>query len=135
MIVRVLALMFGAALLLATLSCVGSEQFVLASDIHVVDGDTIKYRNNRYRLKGFDTPETYQYECNYEKHLGETATHKLRQLLNEAEVIILHNTGARDKYNHSLAQLFVDGQNVGSILINNGFARPYYGGKRLSWCN
>jgi micrococcal nuclease len=101
----------------------------------VVDGDTIHtYDGTKYRLLGYDTPETYQAQCAEELALGQRATQRLKNLLSLGHVH-LTESGKIDRYGRTLAWLTVDGQDVGGILISEGLARPYHGGRRGSWCD
>jgi endonuclease YncB( thermonuclease family) len=102
--------------------------------IYVIDGDTIDISGERFRLVGFDTPETYRPQCASEKALGDQATALLKQLINSLSVTELVVQPGRDRYGRGLARLFVGGTDVGSILVNEGLARPYNGGRRAGWC-
>jgi endonuclease YncB( thermonuclease family) len=100
----------------------------------VVDGDTIKAPYGvTYRLMGYDTPETRFARCDAERELGLAAKDRLEELLARGEVRVLES-GKLDKYGRTLAELTVNGRDVGDILIDEGLARPYQGGKRASWC-
>ena len=99
----------------------------------VIDGDTIEAPYGvKYRLLGYDTPETYFSKCDAELELGRAATRRL-ELLASGEVRIVE-TGKTDKYRRALAHLYVNGRDVGAILIGEGLARPYEGGRREGWC-
>lgn len=101
----------------------------------VVDGDTIHtYDGTKYRLLGYDTPETYRAQCAEELALGQQATQRLKELLSLGHAHLTEN-GETDHYGRTLAWLTVDGQDVGGILISEGLARPYHGGRRGSWCD
>lgn len=60
--------------------------------IQVVDGDTIdavvppSHQLLRYRLIGFETPETYYAQCDEERSLGYRAAGRLEQLVQDAGV-------------------------------------------------
>lgn len=100
----------------------------------VVDGDTIKAPYGvTYRLTGFDTPELHFAKCDYEHALGLAAKYRLEVLLLKGEVRVIES-GKLDKYGRTLAAVEVDGNDVGKILIKEGLARPYEGGRRKSWC-
>jgi micrococcal nuclease len=107
---------------------------ISARSIYVIDGDTIDINGARYRLVGFDTPETYRPKCDYEKALGNQPTARLKQLIGGIAIIDLAVQPGRDRYGRGLARLFVNDYDVGAILINEGLARPYNGGRRASWC-
>jgi endonuclease YncB( thermonuclease family) len=100
----------------------------------IVDGDTIKAPFGvTYRLLGFDTPETRFARCDAERELGLAAKDRLEELLTIGEVRVLES-GKLDRYGRTLASVTVNGRDVGEILIGEGLARPYQGGRRGSWC-
>ena len=100
----------------------------------IVDGDTIKAPFGvTYRLLGFDTPETRFARCDAERELGLAAKDRLEELLTRGEVRVLES-GKLDRYGRTLASVTVNGRDVGEILIGEGLARPYRGGRRGSWC-
>ncbi len=107
---------------------------VASTDIYMVDGDTADVGDDRYRLVGYDTPETYKPKCDFEKALGTEATRRARQLVQEAGTVDFVILPGRDKYGRGLARVFLHGEDLGSILIAEGLARPYAGGRRKSWC-
>ena len=110
-----------------------SHQVQGPSSLIVVDGDTVKAPFGvKYRLVGFDAPETWRPECDAEAELGEKATKRLEELIASGMARIIEK-GKGDKYGRTLATLTVNGQDVGGILISEGLARPYKGGKRKSW--
>lgn len=105
------------------------------SSYRVIDGDTIQGSDGvKYRLLGYDTPETYQARCVEELARGNRATARLKELLRSGDVRLIES-GSLDRYGRSLAHLTVNGSDVGQILINEGLARPYNGGRREAWCN
>lgn len=109
-------------------------ELLAASQIYVIDGDTIDVDGQRYRLTGFDTPETYRAECDSEKLRGDQATARMRALVRAATEIRLDAQHSRDKYGRGLGTLSVGGEDVGDILIREDLARRYSGGQRYSWC-
>ncbi len=111
------------------------SRVVASDDIYVVDGDTIKIDGESYRLMGFDTPETYRSECASELALGNQATARLRELIDQAAKITMNVEKGHDKYGRWLATLAVDQKDVGDLLINEGLARRYTGGTRRAWCS
>ncbi|MEP3328920.1 hypothetical protein [Sedimentitalea sp.] len=40
----------------------------------------------------------------------------------------------RDKFNRGLARLYVERTDAADILLSEGLARRYGGGRRSSWC-
>jgi endonuclease YncB( thermonuclease family) len=105
-----------------------------AQDVYVIDGDTLGIGEERYRLLGFDTPETKRARCKRERLLGEKATMRLRALIDNARAVKLDVLTQRDRYNRYLARAYVSDQNVADLLISEGLARSYNGGKRMPWC-
>ncbi|WP_271951189.1 thermonuclease family protein [Ruegeria faecimaris] len=106
-----------------------------ASEVIAVDGDTIDHGDDRYRLVGFDTPETYRPQCAAEKALGLKAKARLTVLIQTADQIELVIQPDLDVHDRFLAVGRVAGQDVGAILISEGLARPYNSGKRRYWCS
>lgn len=105
-----------------------------ASEVFAVDGDTIDHGDDRYRLVGFGTPETYRPQCEAERALGLKAKGRLTELIETAGQIKLVIQPDLDEHDRFLAVGHVAGQNVGTTLISEGLARPYSSGKRQSWC-
>ena len=112
------------------------ERLVLRADqVRVIDGDTIAVGETRYRLLGYDTPETKYAKCPEERRLGNRATRRLKELIGNARGIELDVRRRTDKYGRKLARAFVFGQDVAHTMITESLARPYAGGKRGSWCD
>lgn len=101
--------------------------------IIVTDGDTVKMDGVRYRLLGFDTPETFHARCSKERALGKLATERLRQLLAESEARLVPN-GKGCKWGRQCASLYLDGRDAAEIMIGEGLAVPYRNGPRKDWC-
>ncbi len=112
-----------------------------ASDIRIIDGDTINVRGMtaNVRLVGFNTPETWRPSCTAERQLGERATARLHQLVLGAASIEFERvacscrpgTEGTDQCNFGrfCGSLFVDGRDVGNTLIAEGLAVPYRCGR------
>lgn len=104
----------------------------------VIDGDTVDMTcpggpGFRARLTGFDTPETYEPGCAAEARLGRQATLRLRELVGGARTVGAR-LGGVDRYGRRLVSLELDGRDVGGVLISEGLAVPYSGGRRINWC-
>ena len=104
------------------------------SSIRVIDGDTIDIGEQRYRLVGYDTPETGFAKCAEEQRRGTQATERLKEMISAASVISMSTVGHRDRYERRLGTLTLDGEDVGETLISEGLARKYDGGARQGWC-
>lgn len=102
-----------------------------------VDGDTFDIGVERVRIANIDAPETKSAKCDAERRLGEVAKRRLQELLSspgfEIERGDPKSGRAKDRYGRTLATAYVDGVDVGSILIEEGLARPWRG-KREPWC-
>lgn len=100
----------------------------------VVDGDTMWLQGEKIRLMGYDTPETTTDFCGgaAERRLGDRATERLIQLLNDGDISISRD--GVDRYGRTLAKVYLDGRNVGDVLIQEGLARSWPDGREF-WCN
>tara|TARA_R100000544_G_C2221171_1_gene57656 strand:- start:789 stop:1154 length:366 start_codon:yes stop_codon:yes gene_type:complete len=103
----------------------------------VVDGDTIdvtldlgfevQLKNQRLRLNGIDTPESRTRNLE-EKALGKAAAARLEELCEKKFKI---ESLGRGKYGRILAIPFtIDNQDICKIMIDEGHAVPYFGGKK-----
>ena len=113
--------------------------------VRIIDGDTIDViledgSEERVRLLGVDTPETYGKNKPYEygditdttclKGWGNKATEFARGILQEQNVILVSDTqaGERGFYGRLLAYVVADNRDIGELLITNGYARVYVEG-------
>ena len=104
----------------------------------VVDGDTLDMACPgqgafRARLVGFDTPEVYSPACAAEYALGSEASRRMRALVHGATTIHAEMQGF-DRYDRRLVRLRLDGADVARVMIAEGLAVPYAGGRRTDWC-
>ncbi len=129
---HLLILMLGSLLGLAPTQ--SPAEMIRASTLYMIDGDTAAIGELRYRLVGYDTPETYRPRCSYEKALGEAATKRARELVYNARMVEFIVLPGRDKYGRGLARILIQGKDLGDHLIEERLARPYNGGRRQSWC-
>lgn len=113
--------------------------------IRVVDGDTVEFKADflpdpldkklSLRVWGVDTPEkSFRAQCDIEKNLGEEASKFTKKLLAEAkktEIVIYE----WDKFGgRVLGDVLIDDKSLTRLLIDNGYAREYYGDAKKSWC-
>jgi len=112
----------------------------------VKDGDTVAFRASwlpdplpkelALRVFGVDTPEKgHRAQCPAEDARGKAATQFTTQLVNQAtkRQIVLMDW---DKFGgRVLGDVILNGQSLRQALIQNGFAREYYGEAKQSWCN
>ena len=86
----------------------------------IIDGDTIKLDGVTIRILNIDTPETFRSRCENELILGLAAKERLRELLDSGEVTFVPQ--GLDRYRRTLARVFVDGVDVGDVLVREGHA-------------
>ncbi|TBD04773.1 thermonuclease family protein [Rhizobium leguminosarum] len=102
----------------------------------VTDGDTVHVAGERAgtRLVGFNTPEKFSPQCEYERKLGERASSRLRELVRSPNLQLTKvpcacpaGSEGTDACSHgrSCGVLRVDGRDVGQILIGEGLAVPF----------
>jgi micrococcal nuclease len=111
----------------------------------VIDGDTVAFQADflpaplkkelSIRVYGVDTPEKgFRAQCPSEAQRGEAATAFTKAQINAAtkRQIVLMDW---DKYGgRVLGDVLLNGQSLRGMLIQNGFAREYYGEAKTSWC-
>lgn len=111
----------------------------------VSDGDTIQSSvalpcplcRVSVRIRGIDTPEsTYLAKCPKEKALGMKSKIFLSEFLSQYDKMLAKDI-KWDKYGGRIdAIVFVNGTDVGALLISKGYALPYDGiGSKPNWCN
>lgn len=99
----------------------------------VVDGDTIHYRGVKIRIADIDTPETHGPRCPLEAELGAAATRRMHQLVNAGPFTLQPINRDTDRYGRKLRILTRGGESLGAVLVREGLARFYAGGRR-PWC-
>ena len=106
----------------------------------IIDGDTIDayidlgfdvWITKRIRFMGIDTPESRTRDLT-EKRYGKGATHRLTEMLEQADnkfILKSHGTG---KFGRVLGELFIIGDlvSINDRLINEGHAVEYFGGSK-----
>ncbi len=114
--------------------------------LRVSDGDTIVISARflpaplkpelAVRIYGVDTPEKgHRAQCPSEAQRGEAASAWTKQLIASGQKFQV-TLYAWDKFGgRVLGDILVDGRSVRAGLIQNGFAREYYGDAKQSWCN
>ena len=80
-----------------------------------IDGDTIRYGAERIRLRGLNAPQL-------KDPGGQEALERLRQLLREGPIRIVPY--GQDIYGRTIADVFVNSQNVAEFLAQEGYAKP-----------
>ena len=106
----------------------------------VVDGDTFKLGQRRVRIIGIDAPETHHASCPEEARLGEQATARLQELLNQGPFeMVAPVYGKQDRYGRDLRTVrrtMDDGstQSIADEMRESGLAHRYLGGLKPGWC-
>ena len=107
----------------------------------VVDGDTVDVTldlgfnilyNSRIRLHGIDAPESRTRDLE-EKKRGLAAKDRVKELCPVGCTVMLKTTkDGRGKFGRILGEIFVEGlvQSVNRLLIEEGHAVEYFGGKK-----
>lgn len=112
----------------------------------IIDGDTVAFsapwlpdplkKELSIRVYGVDTPEKgFRAKCPKEDERGKAASKFTQQALSSAKEykIVLRDW---DKYGgRVLGDIIIDGKSLRDLLIQNGFAREYFGEAKQSWCN
>tara|TARA_Y100001972_G_C7519316_1_gene262047 strand:- start:243 stop:596 length:354 start_codon:yes stop_codon:yes gene_type:complete len=114
--------------------------YVITLD-RVVDGDTIDamidlgfdvHVKKRIRFMGINTPESRTRDLE-EKKRGLAAKARVEELLTTCSCITLKSHGA-GKFGRCLGELFIELENeavnLNQLLISEGHATEYFGGKR-----
>jgi len=113
---------------------------VSARVLRVIDGDTLLVEIKIWfgqtviehvRIAGIDAPEM-KGRCPSEIEAARGARQYLAGLVS-GEPVELRDV-KREKYGRALAAVTAGGIDVPARMIEAGYARPYAGGKRLSWC-
>jgi len=108
---------------------------------HVVDGDTIDlsidlgfdiWYNSRVRFLGIDTPESRTRDLE-EKERGLAAKDRVIELCPVGgDVVLKTSKDGKGKFGRILGEIYVPGivQSVNKLLIEEGHAVEYFGGKK-----
>ena len=115
---------------------------IRADVIRVVDGDTVMMRvqvwidqsvETLVRVDGIDTPEL-KGKCLSERQRAEAARKKVEDFLTRGPAE-LRNVRLEKYAGRVLADVHgKNGQSLAAYMIESGYARPYAGAKRQTWC-
>jgi endonuclease YncB( thermonuclease family) len=99
----------------------------------VVDGDTAWIAGVKVRVADIDAPETHPSRCEREATLGNRATLRFQELLNQGPVTLQSIERDEDQYGRKLRIVSRDGRSLGMQLVSEGLARTWTG-RREPWC-
>ena len=117
-----------------------------ATIVRVSDGDTVVIAapflpkplkpELAVRIYGVDTPEKgFRAKCPQEDERGKNASKFTTNEVAKStkRQVVLYDW---DKFGgRVLGDIILDGKSLRGMLIQNGFAREYYGDAKQSWCN
>ncbi len=108
----------------------------------VYDGDTFKAHIKGHnpidgksvgiRIRGIDTPELRDSRPGVRKK-AQKAKEFTEAKIKNARRIDLYNISTADKYGRILATVFCDRRDLGRMLVKQGLAKSYDGGKKPKW--
>lgn len=112
---------------------------------HVIDGDTIaviavgdfppELSRISVRVAGIDTPEKgHRAKCAREQFMGNVATTLTKRLVAGADAVWFTDLKYGKWAGRVLAKVWVDGKDLGAMLLKAGLARPYNGRKKPDYC-
>ncbi|TPP05045.1 thermonuclease family protein [Rhizobium glycinendophyticum] len=100
----------------------------------VVDGDTLWIDGTKVRVADIDAPEISEPKCASELVLGNRATQRLIELVNQGPFELQAWPGRdKDRYGRTIRVLVRHGHSLGDILVSEGLARTWTG-RREPWC-
>jgi len=109
-----------------------------ATLVRVVDGDTVDalvdlgfdtWKKVRIRFYGMDAWESRTRDKE-EKVKGLAAKARVIELLDNADGKFILQSYGVGKYGRCLGELYIEDNNINQLLITEGHAKKYYGGKR-----
>lgn len=104
----------------------GDTFIVDIANVHPIIGKEISIR-----IQGIDTPEITDKRENI-RALAMKARDYVKERLQKAKTIELNNI-RRDKYFRIVADVWVDGKDLASDLLNANLAKPYFGKTKPIW--
>jgi endonuclease YncB( thermonuclease family) len=129
-----------ACLIVATtslLACSPAMYPHVAAGLQMIDGDTIVWRGERWRLANHDAPEIVGH-CARERELAWRAKRRLEELLRgpyTLQRVPCWHGYARDRYGRRCAIVRVGGKDVADVLIAEGLAVKFpQPSRHRPWC-
>ena len=96
-----------------------------ATNLKVIDGDTIILNDEKIRFSGIDTPELNQVCMNGDQKIfcGISVRKILIKKIGNKTPLCIRE--GKDIYKWTLAECFIDGESLSSFLVKNGYAFAY----------
>lgn len=113
--------------------------------IRVLDGDTVVFEATflpaplkpqlSLRVLGVDTPEKgHRAQCESENQKAQEASKFTKNLIENSKKVQIE-IKEHDKYGgRVLGDVIIDNRKLSEMLIEKGYARPYFGEKKSDWC-
>lgn len=108
-----------------------------------IDGDTFGSTYSvagmkplNVRVYGIDTPEKgWRAKCPEEALLAKSATEFANKIIFKDSNEVTFEPHGTDKYGRILVDIYVNGSSYKDIMIEQGYAKEYYGkGPKFNWC-
>lgn len=134
-----------ALLLLATMPTIALSNPYDYKIIRVLDGDTVVFEATflpaplkpqlSLRVLGVDTPEKgHRAQCESENQKAQEASKFTKNLIENSKKVQIE-IKEHDKYGgRVLGDVIIDNRKLSEMLIEKGYARPYFGEKKSDWC-
>lgn len=101
----------------------------------VIDGDTLRDGEERYRVENIDAPERgWRAECLEERALAEAARAYVDAWIAGAAQVEVAPSGRRDRYGRVVGRVSIDGIDLGERLIARGLAQRWRG-RKADFCS
>ena len=94
-----------------------SEKNVVKGKARIIDGDTIEINKEKIRFGGINSPER--------KEIGyRLAKDKLVEKIAN-NIVTCTREKIKDKYQRTVAECFINGKSLSSLMVKNGYACDY----------
>lgn len=140
-LILIAAILFTPTFVLAGINSKNFGTFTCSEVTSVYDGDTFRCNIDGWpgivgermmiRILGIDTPELRDKRPEIKALALKAKQFAVEQLRNAGQVELKNMH--RGKYFRILADVYFDGQDLGKLLIEEGLAKPYDGGKKNTW--
>jgi endonuclease YncB( thermonuclease family) len=110
----------------------GHADPITSAEIRVIDGDTIEAHGFRYRMVGYDTPETaatWREIGPDERAVGTIAKERFQELINPCACPQRKVAAGLCNHGRKCAILTLNGKNIGDSLIAEELAVPFVCGR------